>query len=143
MSAITSSIQLHYGSEEIIERTMAALAAAGHDVTKPTVEMLNLADQLHVGGLNSTQAQAGLVEIGKYTRVLDAGCGVGGSSRYLSYTYGCRVDGIDLTPQYVEAAAQLNKLCRMSDRITVRQGSVTDLPYPDKSFDLFGRRTSP
>ena len=61
MPDISSSIQAHYGSEGIVERIVAALAAAGHDVSKPTVEMLNLADQLHVGGLNSTKAQAALV----------------------------------------------------------------------------------
>jgi len=136
MPEINPSIQAHYGSEGIFERIIAALAGAGHDVSKPTVEMLNLADQLHVGGLNSTKTQADFVGITKDMRVLDAGCGVGGSSRYLAHTYGCRVEAIDLTPQYVEAAAQLNQLCGMHDRITVRQGSVTDLPYADQSFDL-------
>ena len=97
--------------------------------------MLNLVDQLHVGGLNATKTQADLIAITDEMRVLDAGCGVGGSSRYLAHNYGCRVEAIDLTPQYVEAAAQLNKLCGMHDRITVRQGSVTELPYADRSFD--------
>jgi SAM-dependent methyltransferase len=68
--------------------------------------------------------------------VLDAGCGIGGASRYLVQTYGCRVEAIDLTPQFVETAARLNALCGMSDRISVREGSVTDLPYPDRSFDV-------
>lgn len=70
------------------------------------------------------------------TRVLDAGCGIGGSSRFLAHTYGCRVEGIDLTPEFVEAAAQLNALCGLGDKISVRTGTVTDLPYEDKSFDL-------
>ena len=98
--------------------------------------MLNLIDQLHGGGINSTKAQAELVNIGADTRVLDAGCGVGGSSRYLAHTYGCRIEAIDLTPQFVEAAARLNQLCGLDHRISVRQGSVTDLPYDDRSFDL-------
>ena len=136
MPAVTSTVQAHYGSEGIVDRMMRALAAAGHDVSKPTVEMLNLVDQLHVGGLNATKTQADLIAITDELRVLDAGCGVGGSSRYLAHNYGCRVEAIDLTPQYVEAAAQLNKLCGMHDRITVRQGNVTELPYADRSFDL-------
>src|SRR5262249_40860464 len=57
-------------------------------------------------------------------------------SRYLAHNYGCRVEAIDLTPQYVEAATTLNKLCGMDDKITVRQGSVSDLPYADRTFDL-------
>jgi cyclopropane fatty-acyl-phospholipid synthase-like methyltransferase len=58
-------------------------------------------------------------------RVLDAGCGIGGSSRHLAHTYGCRSEAIDLTPQFVEAAARLNKLCGMDSVITVRLGSAT------------------
>ena len=69
-------------------------------------------------------------------RVLDAGCGVGGSSRYLAHTYGCQVEAIDLTPQYVEAAVRLNELCGLDKKIDVRQGGVTDLPYADQRFDL-------
>lgn len=135
MSDTAASIR-HYASEDLIGRLMAALAAAGHDVSKPTVETLYLIDQLHGGGLNSTKAQAALFPIGKETRVLDAGCGIGGASRYLAQTCECIVEAIDLTPQFVEVAARLNALCGLSDRISVREGSVTDLPYPDRSFDV-------
>ena len=78
MSDTAASIR-HYASEDLISRMMAALAAAGHDVSKPTVETLYLIDQLHGGGLNSTKAQAALIPLGKETRVLDAGCGIGGA----------------------------------------------------------------
>jgi len=135
MSDVAASIQ-HYASNDLVDRIMAALAAAGHDISKPSVEMLHRVDQLHGGGLNSTKAQAALVTIDKDTRVLDAGCGVGGSSRYLAHTYGCRVEAIDLTPQFVDATVRLNALCGMADRISAREGSVTDLAYPDRSFDV-------
>jgi SAM-dependent methyltransferase len=136
MTDAASSILVHYGSDGIVDRIMHALEAAGYDTANPTVEMLNLIDQLHAGGLNSTKAQAQLAGVAKHMWVLDAGCGVGGSSRYLAHTYGCRVEAIDLTPQLVEAAARLNKLCGIDDKISVHQGSVTDLPYEDRSFDL-------
>ena len=136
MPEVTSSVQAHYGFESIVDRMLAALATAGHDVSKPTVDMLNLIDQLHTGGLNSMKTQAELVGMTGSMRVLDARCGVGGSSRYLAHNYGCPVEAIDLTPQYVEAAVKLNKLCGMDDKITVREGSVTDLPYADRTFDL-------
>ena len=136
MADTTSSIQTHYGSDDLVDGIMSALEEAGHDTANPTVEMLNLVDQLHGGGLNSTKAQAALVSIREGTRVLDAGCGVGGSSRYLAHTYGCQIEAIDLTAEFVETAARLNKLCGVDDKISVRQGSVTDLPYEDQSFDL-------
>ena len=79
MHDVRSLIQAHYGSNDLIQGMMAALAEAGHDIASPTVEMLNLVDQLHMGGLNSTKDQAELVGITSDMRVLDAGCGVGGS----------------------------------------------------------------
>jgi sarcosine/dimethylglycine N-methyltransferase len=130
------SIQKQYGSNDLMSRVAASLRALGHDPTHPTVETLNLIDQLHTGGLGSTKAQAELVGIARDMRVLDAGCGLGGASRYLAHTYGCRVDAIDVTPQCVEAAAHLNELCGLGNEITVRLGSVTALPYADKSFDV-------
>ena len=135
MAGTNSSIQTHYGSADLVDRILNALQKAGYDTDNPTVEMLNHVDQLHGGGLNSTKAQAELVGIQNGMRVLDAGCGVGGSSRYLAQTYDCRIEAIDLTPEYVETAAQLNEICGLADKISVRQGSVTELPFEDRSFD--------
>ena len=136
MPGATSSIQTHYGSNDLVDHILSALAAAGHDSNNPTVEMLHLVDQLHGGGLNATEAQAKLVGVAGSTRVLDAGCGIGGSSRYLAHTYGCQIEAIDLTPEFAEAAIRLNELCGLGDRISAQQGSVTNLPHDDESFDL-------
>lgn len=136
MADTTSSVQSYYSSSDIVGRAMAALEAAGHDIGNPTVEMLHLVDQLHGGGLSATVVQAEMAGVSKGMRVLDAGCGVGGASRYLAHTYGCRVEAIDLTPEFVTAAKAFNDLCGVADRISVRQGSVTDLPFEDQSFDL-------
>ena len=131
----TAAVVGHYGSHDPVERILRALAAAGHDISNPTVKMINLADQLHGGGLDATETQAALAGIAEHMRVLDVGCGIGGGARYLAYTFGCRVEAIDLTPQFVAAAARLNALCGLADKITVREGSVTELPYDDRSFD--------
>ena len=136
MTDTTSAIQTHYALNNLTDRILKALEVAGHDTKNLTVEMLNLVDQLHGGGLNSTIAQARMVKIRENTRVFDAGCGVGGSSRYLAHTFGCQIEAIDLTLEYVEAAARLNKLCGIDDRISVNQGSVTDIHQEDQSFDL-------
>lgn len=135
MANEASAVISHYSVGDLVERILRALAAAGYDSGHPTVEMLNLTDQLHGGGLNATKVQAQLAGIGSGTRVLDAGCGIGGSSRYLAHTYGCSVEAIDLTPEFVTAAQRLNALCGMSGKINVREGNVTALPYEDRQFD--------
>ena len=50
--------------------------------------------------------------------------------------YGCTVDAIDLTPEYVEVAHQLNEKVGLGEKITLKVGSVTELPYADQSFDV-------
>lgn len=95
MAGTTSSIQRHYGSEDLVGRILGALDAAGHDTDHPAVEMLNLVDQLHGRGLASTKAQTALVGVTGDMRVPDAGCGVVGSSRYLARTFGCRIEAIE------------------------------------------------
>jgi SAM-dependent methyltransferase len=133
MTDTTAAIRQHYGADDLVTRILGALAAAGH---APSVETLFLVDQLHGGGLPSTKAQAEMAGVAAGMRVLDAGCGVGGASRFLAHTFGCRVEAFDLTPEFVEAATRLNALCGLDGQIATRVGSVTDLPYPDRSFDL-------
>src|SRR5687768_3176006 len=60
-------------------------------------------------------------------RILDAGAGTGGNLRWLS-RFGT-AHGIDLAPEAL-------RFCRARDLSTVARASVTDLPYPDSTFDL-------
>ncbi|HIK45074.1 MAG TPA: methyltransferase domain-containing protein [Leptolyngbyaceae cyanobacterium M65_K2018_010] len=67
------------------------------------------------------------------TRVLDVGCGIGGSSRILAQDYGFAVTGITISPQQVERARQLTP-----PGVTA-QFWVDDamaLSFPDGSFDV-------
>ncbi|WP_040160745.1 class I SAM-dependent methyltransferase [Nigerium massiliense] len=60
--------------------------------------------------------------------VLDAGCGPGRMLPLLA-SRGCRVRGLDLSPQFVRRA----RADHPGFDVTV--GSLTALPYPDASFD--------
>ena len=67
--------------------------------------------------------------------ILDIGCGIGGPARWIAYAFGCRVTGIDLTPEFCAAARELNDITGMSDRVTILEGSALSLPLPDVTFD--------
>ncbi len=135
MQSKTRQVVDHYTRNNLMERINTALIGAGHDPDNLTSAILSELDHLHGGGFATTKVQAKLAEIPHGCHVLDAGCGIGGPSRYLADSYGCTVDAIDLTPEFVDVARQLNNKVGLGDKITVKVGSVTELPYADQSFD--------
>jgi len=92
-------------------------------------------DQLHSRGIVATRENAERAGIQAGMYVLDLGCGLGGSSRYLAAECGCRVAAIDLTPSFVEAAELLTARCGLADRIEFRQANALALPFQDGTFD--------
>jgi len=93
-------------------------------------------DGFHIRGRKSTVELAKLLEVNPADRVLDLGSGSGGTARYLSTRFGCRVIGIDLTPAYVKLAAALSGLLGISDKTAFICGNVLELPFEDGSFDI-------
>ena len=126
----------HYGSADLTERLLRALAGAGLDLDALTPADLRPVDQFHIGGQPSTRDLARLAEIGPETNVLDAGGGLGGPARTLASEFGSRVTVLDLTKPYVRAGAELTARTRLSNLVTHRHGDVLALPFADASFDL-------
>jgi sarcosine/dimethylglycine N-methyltransferase len=136
MAERPAEVQAHWTRRGVLERIDAALTELGHDPQNLTPEILGSVEQLHSGGLATTRDQAKRLALSKDSRVLDVGCGIGGPARYLAYTYGCRVDGIDLTPELIETGRALTKRCKLADRVALRIGNALDLPYSDQTFDV-------
>jgi SAM-dependent methyltransferase len=113
-----------------------ALVAAGKDLKHLQPADLGVLEDFHTLGRIATSQLADLVEVRSDDEVLDAGSGIGGTSRFLADHYGCRVTAIDLTEEYCETARWLNRLVGLDDRISVRQGDVTDLPLANAGFHV-------
>jgi SAM-dependent methyltransferase len=113
-----------------------ALIDAGRDLNHLHPADLSELEDFHTLGRIATSQLADLAEIASHDDVLDAGSGIGGTSRFLASRFGCRVTAIDLTDEYCETSRWLNRLVRLDDRITVYQGDVTELPFPDASFHV-------
>jgi ubiquinone/menaquinone biosynthesis C-methylase UbiE len=104
------------------------------DVSTLAPADLALVDEFHTRGRAATIELAGRAALTPGLKVLDVGCGLGGSARYLASEHGCRVTGIDLTKEYVDAATAPAALVGMQDLVTFHQASALDLPFPDGSF---------
>ena len=75
---------------------------------------------------------SGLDRLPKGSRILDVGCGIGGSSRILAKYYGFNVTGITISPAQVKRAIELtpNEL-----NCNFKVMDALDLKFEDGSFD--------
>ena len=125
----------YWDEGDVYQRIVAALQASGKSMDGLTVEDLAPVDHFHARGFRATQALADRLPITTGQRILDIGCGVGGPARYLAKRFGCEVDGIDITPAFVDAAIRLTADLGLSEAVRIRHGDGALLPYADALFD--------
>ena len=125
----------HYGNSRIAERILAALREANGPDAPITPDALAPIDQFHGRGVIATGELVALLEPQAGEKILDIGSGIGGPARWIAAKSGCHVTGVDLTPEFCEAAKALNAACEMENRVTILEGSALDLPVPDATFD--------
>ena len=79
----------------------------------------------------------GHIEIGKDFSILDVGCGGGATVQKLAAAAPeGRVVGIDYSAGSVEASRATNRQLIASGRVEIREAPVSQIPYPDATFDL-------
>lgn len=132
---IESQVAAHYGRSNLEGMILDTLTAAGKDIEMLVPADLAGADEFHLGWRAATEALGKQLGLASQIHMLDVGSGLGGPARYFAETYGCRVTGIDLTPEFVETANALTRRCHLADRVTFRQASALELPFPVCIFD--------
>jgi len=128
-------VAAHYSRGSLLSRLNAALAEDGVDPDRPSMDALAPYDQFHGRGLEATLEIAGLMQAGPTDHILDIGSGIGGPARYFANRFGCRVTGIDLTPEFCDVARHLTRLLKLEDRITFEVGDALAMPFDSASFD--------
>ncbi len=131
---IDQAVADHYGRVGLTERILKALGAGSAGPL--TLAALAQVDQLHHGGLGLTKRLIDVAKIERGMHILDAGSGIGGGARHLAAVCGCTVEAIDLTPEFVKTGTELDEIVGLSESISHRVGSVTDLPYENSGFDV-------
>jgi ubiquinone/menaquinone biosynthesis C-methylase UbiE len=131
-----TAVERHDARAGLWEAIRQGLQRSGKDPERLTPADLTPVDEFHVRGRQATLELAEVVRPAPQDRVLDIGCGLGGASRALAATYGCRVTGIDLTEEYPRTAAELARRVGLSDLVEYAQADALDLPFGEGGFDL-------
>ena len=85
--------------------------------------------------VNLTRVIADRAGISEDDRVLDAGCGVGGSAVWLAQERGARVDGVNINEMQVEKARH-GAAERGVEDVEFHVADYTDVPFDDDTFDV-------
>jgi len=108
-------------------------------------------EHMHHGYYGSTgtekkdrrRAQIDLIEellkwagVQQANNILDLGCGIGGSSLYLSDRFNATVTGVTLSPVQAARAKERAATARLSTKAQFQVADALNLPFADSSFDL-------
>ena len=86
--------------------------------------------------VNMNRLLASRIGIHEEERVLDAGCGVGGSSLWLAKTFAVSVMGITPVASQIARARYFARREGLSNRVRFAQEDYTRTSFPDASFDV-------
>jgi ubiquinone/menaquinone biosynthesis C-methylase UbiE len=136
MTEIETSVTRHYTHGSLEAAIMRGLKAMGREPGNVTIDDLSAVDEFHIGAREATEGLLDQLDLAPGMTVLDLGSGIGGPARILASRYGCRVTGVDLTPEFVEVASSLTRLVGLDGKIEFLQGSILDLPLPAAGFDV-------
>ena len=92
-------------------------------------------DQDHYDGLQANARLADKAQMKPGDRVLDVCAGLCGPARWYAAERGVDVTGIDISPNRVDGAQELNTLVGLQDQVHPLLGSAMNLPFDDAQFD--------
>lgn len=90
----------------------------------------------HEALLNINKVLSQKINITKDDKVLDAGCGIGGSSLWLANNIGCNVTGISLSEKQINTANNLAVKDGVQHLAKFLQRDFTNTGFADESFDV-------
>lgn len=133
---MNNNVAQHYmPTDDLTTRLAARLRNAGKKLDSLTTDDLAAIDEFHIRGKQATLEFAKAMKIKAGDRVLDIGSGIGGPARTLVEARGCHVTGLDLMPEYTNAAIALTNWVGMSSQLVFHTGDATSMPFNDNSFD--------
>ena len=131
----TNLVSNHYTHGSLLDAIRTGVKGLGKSPDTVSVHDLGPVEEFHIGGRAASESFLDQLNLTPDDHVLDIGCGLGGTSRFVAQQYGSRVTGIDLTEEYIETGRALCSWVGLEHRIALEQGNATAMSYPDSAFD--------
>jgi len=69
-------------------------------------------------------------------KILDVGCGIGGSTLYLAEKFNASAQGVTLSPEQAKRATERATESNLEERVQFQVANALELPFAESSFDL-------
>ena len=132
---MTGPVSDHYNRADLLSRIERAIGELGRSPDTVSIDELAPVEEFHIGARAATVALLPGLKLTEDMTALDVGCGTGGVSRFAAHRYGCKVEGIDLTPGFIEAGKAINAWLKLSTKVHLRCASALDMSFEDDMFD--------
>jgi phosphoethanolamine N-methyltransferase len=91
------------------------------------------------GGIAAAQEFTALLDLRPGQRVLDVGCGIGGSAFYMAQTYGVQVDGLDLSHNMLTIARERCQALGLTEQVQFIHGNILEFTTPTPYDCVYSR----
>mgnify|MGYP000498262668 CR=1 FL=1 len=125
----------HYSQSTLMNKIEEALHKLNLSKENIAIGDLSAVDEFHIGGIAATEHLFSALNFNEGSHVLDVGCGIGGTARFVANKYNNQVTGVDLTEEFVQVGNTLSKWVNMEQSVKLHQASALSLPFDDDHFD--------
>jgi ubiquinone/menaquinone biosynthesis C-methylase UbiE len=133
--SLDENISRHYTHGNLLNAVIKGIERLGKSTNSVAVGELALLDEFHIGGRQASEDFLDQLNFTVDDHLIDVGCGLGGTSRFVADRYKSKVTGIDLTSEYIEAGKSLCDWVGLDHLITLQEGSALNIPFNDNEFD--------
>ena len=125
----------HYRHGELLAAISSGVEKLGKTSSNVSVDDLAAVDEFHIGGRQASVEFLNQLQLSADNHILDIGCGIGGTSRFVAERYKCTVSGIDLSDEYIRTGEKLCAWLGLEKTIHLQQGSALQTGFENNSFD--------
>ena len=129
------NVSTHYTHGSLLDAVKNGIEQLDMTPSCITVEELAPLDEFHIGGRQASEDFLDQLNFTASDHLVDVGCGLGGTSRFVADRYNSKVTGIDLTSEYIETGITLSEWVGLDHLIRLLEGSALNMPFDDEIFD--------